>query len=49
MKSNPAPNTDAQKLTPPHLEFYCAVVTSEDSPSIAFLQKNKPLWPLLRE
>ena len=39
----------AQKLTPPHLEFYCAVVTSEDTASVAFLQKNKPLWPLMKE
>ena len=39
----------AQKLTPPHLEFFCAVVTSDDAPSMAFLQKNKPRWPILRE
>lgn len=38
----------AQRLTPRHLEFYCAVVTSDDAPTIAFLQKNKPLWPLMR-
>ena len=39
----------AQKLTPLHLEFYCAVITTEDSQGVAFLQKNKPLWPLMRE
>lgn len=39
----------AQKLTPRHLEFFCAVVTSDDAPSVAFLQKNKPLWPILHD
>jgi len=38
----------AQRLTPRHLDFYCAVVTSDDAPTIAFLQQNQPLWPLLR-
>lgn len=38
----------AQKLTPRHLEFYCALITSEDSHTVAFLQKHKPLWPLLK-
>jgi hypothetical protein len=38
----------AQKLTPPHLHFYCAVITSEDEPSVAFLQGYQPLWPLLQ-
>lgn len=37
-----------QKRTPPHLVFYCAVVTSEDTASVEFLQKNKPLWPLMK-
>ncbi len=38
----------AQRLTPRHLEFYCAVITSEDSDTVAFLQKHKPLWPLMK-
>ncbi|MEQ1751866.1 MAG: SseB family protein [Prosthecobacter sp.] len=38
----------AQKLTPMHLEFFCAVVTSEDTQAVAFLQKQKPLWPILK-
>ena len=38
----------AQKLTPMHLEFYCAVVTSEETDSVAFLQTQKPLWPILK-
>lgn len=38
----------AQRLTPRHLEFYCAVVTPEDRDTVAFLQKQTPLWPLLK-
>jgi hypothetical protein len=38
----------AQKLTPRHLEFYGAAITSEDAETVAFLQKQKPLWPLLK-
>jgi hypothetical protein len=38
----------AQKLTPRHLEFYCAVITSDDEQAVAFLQTQTPLWPLLR-
>ena len=38
----------AQKLTPRHLEFYCASITSEDKNTVAFLQRQTPLWPLLK-
>jgi hypothetical protein len=31
-----------------HLVFYCAAITSEDSHTVAFLQKHKPLWPLMK-
>lgn len=38
----------AQKLTPRHLEFYGAVVTSDDTDTVAFLQQQTPLWPLMK-
>jgi hypothetical protein len=38
----------AQKLTPRHLEFYCAVITSDDEQAVTFLQQQTPLWPLLK-
>lgn len=38
----------AQKLTPQHLEFYCAIITSDDEQAVTFLQQHTPLWPLLR-
>jgi hypothetical protein len=38
----------AQKLTPRYLEFYCASITSEDKHTVAFLQRQTPLWPLLK-
>ncbi len=39
----------AQRLTPKHLQFFCAAITSDDSEAVAFLQKQKPLWPLLKD
>ena len=39
----------AEKLTPSRFSFYCAVVTSEEADSVAFLQPYKPLWPILKE
>lgn len=39
----------AKRLTPPRFTFYCAVVTSEDTAAVAFLQECKPLWPILTE
>ena len=38
----------AQKLTPPHKEFYCGVVLSDDKQAVEFLQKQKPLWPIFK-
>lgn len=38
----------AQKLTPPHKEFYCGVVLSDDTQALEFLQKQKPLWPIFK-
>lgn len=38
----------AQKLTPRHLEFYCAVITSDDEQAVTFLQQQTPLWPLMK-
>ena len=38
----------AQRLTPSHLEFFCAIVTSDDAKGVEFLQKYKPLWPILK-
>lgn len=38
----------AQRLTPRHLEFYCAAITPEDSATVAFLQQHTPLWPLMK-
>lgn len=38
----------AQKLAPRHLDFYGAMITSDDAQAVAFLQKHTPLWPLLK-
>jgi hypothetical protein len=38
----------AQKLTPRHFEFFCAVITSDDEQALTFLQQQTPLWPLLK-
>ena len=39
----------AQRLTPPHLQFFCAAATAEDTELVEFLQKYQPLWPVTAE
>ena len=39
----------AGKLVPPGLELSCAVVTPDNTAALEFLQRCRPLWPVLPE